>query len=441
MLTRTLIVAGAIGLVFNATLAMADPEPSGSKDQGAHAPQADAKALPPVFSALSFDKALAETKGTNKLLVAKFTAAWCGPCKMMDKTTWRDDKVVQWVKDNGLAVQVDVDKQQKIAREYGVQAMPTMILFKNGEPVDRTVGYRDASGLLRWMENAKAGKTELDAMEDKAKAQGDDLSIRERMDMARSFVQGGKFDKATKEYLWLWDNMLKKEPAMYGVRLSFMAGDIEDLCAQDNTAHDAFTKVRDSTEARLKGEDKSWDDLADWITLNQILRQPAKTLEWFDRIKGDPDSAQTLERFAFRLLPLLEEQERWADVGRLVRDPVKAIQRDHAMATMRMPMGNADAELRKRVQDMAMENFRSQAANMYMGLLAADRKVDAERYADEAAKLDDTSATRVELVRRAVEQGYASDQQLRLLDEAEKKGADVTELRAQVKKELAKKAG
>lgn len=435
MNTRTLVLAAAvvIGSCTASLLARPDPAAAAQKD--------DEQAPPPIFSTLDFDKALAQTKGTDKVLIAKFTAEWCGPCKMMDRTTWRDDKVVTWVKDNGLAVQVDVDKQRKVASEYAVRAMPTMILFKNGEPVDRTVGYRDAAALLRWAENAKAGKTELDAMEDKAKAQGDELSIRERMDLARSFVQGEKFDRATREYLWLWNNMLKKEPAMYGVRLSFMASEIEDLCAQDKAAHAAFTQVRDTTETRLKGEDKSWDDLADWITLNQILREPAKTLAWYDRIKGDPAAAETIERSAFRLQPLLEAEDRWADVGQLVRNPIKTLKSDHQLATMNRPMGNADAELRKRVQEIALEGFRERTANLYFALLAADRGMDAERYADAAIKLDDTSSMRVELVRRAIEGQQGTEQQLRLLDEAEKKGADVDELRTQVKQELAKKAG
>lgn len=435
MKTHTLILAAAVMIGFSAPCLFAEPDPSpAAQKDGAHEP-------PPVFSTLEFDKALAQTKGTDKVLIAKFTAEWCGPCKMMDRTTWRDDKVVKWVKDNGLAVQVDVDKQRKVASAYAVRAMPTMILFKNGEPVDRAVGYRDATALLRWAENAKAGRTELDAMEDNAKAQGDGLSIRERMDLARSFVQGEKFDKATREYLWLWNNMLKKEPAMYGVRLSFMAGDIEDLCVQDKGAHAAFAQVRDTTETRLKGEDKSWDDLADWITLNEILREPAKTLAWYDRIKNDPEARETIERSGFRLQPLLEAEDRWADVGLLVRNPIKSLKDDHQMATMNRPMGNADAELRKRVQEIALESFRGRAANMYFALLAADRTMDAERYADEAVKLDDTPTMRVELVRRAIEGNQGSDQQLRLLDQAEKSGADVAELRALVKKELAKKAG
>jgi thiol:disulfide interchange protein len=66
---------------------------------------------PPVFKQASFKDALAETVGTDKILIVKGTAEWCGPCKQMDRTTWRDQKVVQWVKDNGLAIQVDVEPQ------------------------------------------------------------------------------------------------------------------------------------------------------------------------------------------------------------------------------------------------------------------------------------------------------------------------------------------
>ena len=65
--------------------------------------------------------------------VVDFYATWCGPCKMFGP------------------VFEDVDKENDIARRYGVMTIPTVILFKNGEEVKRNIGYMSKEELINFM--------------------------------------------------------------------------------------------------------------------------------------------------------------------------------------------------------------------------------------------------------------------------------------------------
>ncbi|MBX3381853.1 MAG: thioredoxin family protein, partial [Phycisphaeraceae bacterium] len=114
--------------------------------------------LPPAFSDLTLDAAIKQVEGTDKLVLMKFTADWCMPCKAMDQTTWRDDKVVAWVKDHGVAIEVDVDKEPKVSERYQVAAMPTMVMIRGGNEIARKAGYMDTDRTLQWLEDASTGK-------------------------------------------------------------------------------------------------------------------------------------------------------------------------------------------------------------------------------------------------------------------------------------------
>lgn len=73
-----------------------------------------------------------------------FSAEWCGPCKNAERAG-----VYKAVEEAGFPVtKIDVDTQREIANQYGITAMPTMIIRKDNVPVRRLIGVRDASTLL-----------------------------------------------------------------------------------------------------------------------------------------------------------------------------------------------------------------------------------------------------------------------------------------------------
>jgi len=122
---------------------------------------------PPVFTHQTVSEAKAAVAGTNRILVVKGTAAWCPPCKEMDRTTWRDPKVEKWFADNGIVIALDVDQSVADAKALRIMAMPTMVAFKGDVEFDRVMGYQDAEELLGWLNGVKAGKQHGGAPETK----------------------------------------------------------------------------------------------------------------------------------------------------------------------------------------------------------------------------------------------------------------------------------
>lgn len=103
-----------------------------------------------------YEVALQEAKTEDKLVVIDFFATWCGPCKTMEKTTFADKRVRNRMKDF-VPLKIDVDRQTKIAQQYGIQAMPTTAVVKpSGEPVAGAMGLLQVDAFLSLLAQAEA---------------------------------------------------------------------------------------------------------------------------------------------------------------------------------------------------------------------------------------------------------------------------------------------
>ncbi len=88
------------------------------------------------ITAADFDDEVLAAKET---VLVDFFATWCGPCKMMAP-------VIAEIADenqNAKVVKIDVDEAEDIAARYGIMSIPTMIIFKNGEPAKTFVGLTE----------------------------------------------------------------------------------------------------------------------------------------------------------------------------------------------------------------------------------------------------------------------------------------------------------
>ncbi|NRG16468.1 thioredoxin TrxA [Rhizobiales bacterium] len=84
-------------------------------------------------------------------VVVDFWAEWCGPCKMIAPALEEiSDELAGQVK----VAKLNVDENQNIAIKYGVRSIPTLILFKDGEPVATQVGAAPKNKLSDWIKSA-----------------------------------------------------------------------------------------------------------------------------------------------------------------------------------------------------------------------------------------------------------------------------------------------
>ena len=77
-------------------------------------------------------------------VLVDFFATWCGPCKMLTPIL---SELADENKDNLKVVKVNVDEQKELAIKYDISSIPTLILFKNGNIINRVVGFHSKEEL------------------------------------------------------------------------------------------------------------------------------------------------------------------------------------------------------------------------------------------------------------------------------------------------------
>lgn len=96
-----------------------------------------------IINSSEFIEKVENTKG---VVVVDFFATWCGPCKMLGPVF---EGVSNEMVDQAEFFKIDIDKSSRIAQKYGIAAVPTMIIFKDGVPVENLAGFMPRENISR----------------------------------------------------------------------------------------------------------------------------------------------------------------------------------------------------------------------------------------------------------------------------------------------------
>lgn len=91
-----------------------------------------------------------EVLKSDKLVLIDFWATWCGPCKMIAPTI---EELANEYEGKAKICKLDVDNNQRIAMQYGIRSIPTLLFFKNGQLVDQLVGAVPKSMIVEKLNN------------------------------------------------------------------------------------------------------------------------------------------------------------------------------------------------------------------------------------------------------------------------------------------------
>ena len=83
--------------------------------------------------------------GEEKPLLVDFYATWCGPCRMLAPIL---EQVQAHLKGKVQVVKIDTDRYPEIASQYNIHALPTIVLFKQGQPIERIEGVLPPEQLI-----------------------------------------------------------------------------------------------------------------------------------------------------------------------------------------------------------------------------------------------------------------------------------------------------
>jgi thiol:disulfide interchange protein len=133
-----------IALFISATMAFSCSSPSVASD--------DTEATGIDFKKLSLDQALNLAEEQGKLVFIDAFTTWCGPCKKMARTTFKNEEVGAYFNEHFISIKVDMERGEgpKLEKKYDIRSYPTLLFLEtSGKQKKKLVGFHQKGEFLR----------------------------------------------------------------------------------------------------------------------------------------------------------------------------------------------------------------------------------------------------------------------------------------------------
>jgi hypothetical protein len=365
---------------------------------------------PAAFSDQPFDDAIARATAEHRWLLVDVVDASNPKSWAAAYTTWRDSDLVAWIEKYAIAIQLDARAHADTARALKVDraSAPLVILFRDGKERVRIAGLQSATELLQKLVRFDVAEDNLALQRKMLKDPERDMMDREGL--AEALLRAGMLEDSFGHYDWLWQHMAEVDPETAGVRVSFMANRIMELCDRLPAARVRFVAHRDATLARASTADRvGLSACEDLVVLNDIVGDDDHTLAWLDRLDAGQRRALRGGLIPLHLVPLLYERERWADAGALIEDPMADLERIFEQAKTFADVRPRDlgAYRRHLIEEGRLteakatrrlsQGLHRDVAMLHRSLVAAGRDEEAATVKDAALRFEDSSAMRAAL--------------------------------------------
>ncbi len=289
------------------------------------------------FLPIDFEAAHTKAKKENKALFIDFFATWCEPCKVLDKTTWKDASVANWLSEKTVPIKLDAEIETELATKYGIGYYPTMLFVDaEGNEIGRIVGYVEAVDFLKQAPNRLSGVTRIDELRGLVKEAPDDLGL--QMSLATELIRAGLHDEALEIYLHFFDERpdesgLVDEHAAFEYANLRRTYYLEDIYELGQAYPPAIKALEERAEALGRALFNGGGEIeaGDMVALNNKLGRETHTLAIYDQLRSvKTTSPQLLESLYEGIVELLLKNKRYEDViadgGPRMRDIEKSMQ-------------------------------------------------------------------------------------------------------------------
>jgi|GEM_PF-1152284 len=395
-------------------------------------------------SVAALDRLVGRGKSEGRLVIARFTADWCGPCKRMEQTTWRDPEVLSWMNAHAIGVRVGFDAETMM-KPLNIHGIPLIIAFQDGREIDRLKSLRRPDEVLAWLRGLSEGRRALDMFKGilrSVETKAPEAQVKARYDLAREYKRLGDTQSAANEFVWMWKNreVVSQADANGDYALQIIPS-LAELAAESESVRAQVLEVRAELDSVVATGTASELDIRRWLELSGAGQDHRGIVEWLERClaesKGDLSSRKSLIEWNEKCIMLaIREQRAWqigytinsiwfGNIEKLALNVVKRESYEY------LDRDGNRCKSRQRDAEFVIE--------AYALCLCVGRDEEGAKAAQILLASLNNAETRLRLVEQALDFGQAREMQMQWINQAEHRGADkarVGALKARLKAAL-----